>query len=102
MIKKDATINLQIGVGFLESLHASLVYTTAQRTEDELKAYEQEAQNIAHPLNFTERWMTTLFCFSNLIFAIEQAAIDQGLTYDDQQDVTRLDDLSALQSESQP
>lgn len=102
MIKKDALINIAVGAGFLESLQTSLVYITSQQTEEELKAYEQEAQNVTAPPVFSKTWMLTLFTLSNLIYAIEQAAINQGLSYDDEQDVTRLDDLRAHQSESQP
>jgi hypothetical protein len=99
MIKKDAQVNITVGVGFLESLQSSMVYVSSQQTQEELNQYEQEAQTITHPLSFSKPWMTLLFSLSNMVYAIEQAAISQGCTYDEEQDVTRLDDLSVPQPE---
>lgn len=80
MIKKDALINLQIGTGFLQKLQQVLVSLTEGRTEEELQNFKDLAESKAP--EFPEIWMENIITVATIINEIEQSAIKQGQTYD--------------------
>ncbi len=79
MIKKDAQINITVGVGFLQKLHELMVSIISVRTEEEIQTLKSITdQGVTE---FPEQWMEDFMTVTTLVKAIEQAADTQGFVY---------------------
>jgi len=83
LLKKDALVSIKIGTGFLKKLQDALMDVSANRSEEELKELENL---IKVKKELTESWMDTVFTLSLLIRSIEEEALNQGLTYEEDVD----------------
>jgi hypothetical protein len=83
LLKKDALVSIKIGTGFLKKLQDALMDVSANRSEEELKELENL---IKEKKELTESWMDTVFTLSLLIRSIEEEALNQGLTYEEDVD----------------
>ena len=86
MIKKDATIQVTIGSGFMQKIQAVVLYMVSERTDEELSEFQRQA--VAKE-ELTLDWMEHLSTMMLLMNEIETKAEEQGFTYD--ADVTELD-----------
>ena len=86
MIKKDATIQVTIGSGFMQKIQAIVLYMVSERTDEELAEFQRQA--VAKE-ELTLDWMEHLSTMMLLMNEIETKAEEQGFTYD--ADVTELD-----------
>jgi hypothetical protein len=86
MIKKDATIQVTIGSGFMQKIQAVVLYMVSERTDEELAEFQRQA--VAKE-ELTLDWMEHLSTMMLLMNEIETKAEEQGFTYD--ADVTELD-----------
>ena len=86
MIKKDATIQVTIGSGFMQKIQAVVLYMVSERTDEELAEFQRQA--VAKE-ELTLDWMEHLSTMMLLMNEIEIKAEEQGFTYD--ADATELD-----------
>lgn len=86
MIKKDATIQVTVGSGFMQKIQAVVLYMVSERTDEELAEFQRQA--VAKE-ELTLDWMEHLSTMMLLMNEIETKAEEQGFTYD--ADVTELD-----------
>ena len=86
MIKKDATIQVTIGSGFMQKIQAVVLYMVSERTDEELAEFQRQA--VAKE-ELTLDWMEHLYTLMLLMNEIETKAEEQGFTYD--ADITELD-----------
>ena len=86
MIKKDATIQVTIGSGFMQKIQAVVLYMVSERTDEELAEFQRQA--VAKE-ELTLDWMEHLSTMMLLMNEIETKAEEQGFTYD--ADITELD-----------
>jgi hypothetical protein len=91
MIKKDAVVNVKIGTGFLKKIQEALLEISSNHTEEEVKAFGAIVESKGE---LTEPWMETVYTLSLLIRAIEEQAIEQNLTYEEDIDTA----ISQLES----
>lgn len=91
MIKKDAIIDVKIGTGFIKKLQDALIEVSSKRTEEEIKAFGTLVENKSE---LPEPWMETIYTLSLLIRSIEEQAIEQNATYEEDIDTV----LSQLES----
>jgi hypothetical protein len=89
MIKKDAQINIQIGVGFLQKLQAMLVSLINEHSQEEINVLNESLKK-GETENLQEEWMNNIVTISILISNIEQEAIKQGMTYSQSIEETNL------------
>ena len=86
MIKKDATIQVNIGSGFMQKIQAIVLYMVSERTDEQLTEFQRQA--VAKE-ELTLDWMEHLSTMMLLMNEIETKAEEKGFTYD--ADVTELD-----------
>lgn len=86
MIKKDATIQVTVGSGFMQKIQAVVLYMVSERTDEELAEFQRQA--VAKE-ELTLDWMEHLSTMMLLMNEIETKAEEQGFTYD--ADITELD-----------
>lgn len=86
MIKKDAIISINVGVGFLQKLHEMLAFLVAERTQEEIEQYRNLVNEIT--TEFPEPWMDHLYYVTSLIRNIEDEAVKQNMTYDKEVDTS--------------
>ena len=79
MIKKDAQINIQIGVGFLQKLQTLLINLINEHSQEEIDQLNEKIRK--GEIELEEEWMNNIITISILISNIEQEAIKQDLTY---------------------
>jgi uncharacterized membrane protein len=80
MLRKDAVISIKIGTGFLKKIQEVLMDVSAGHTEEE---FEQMNNLINENKELTESWMESVYTLSVLIKTIEDSAIEQDLTYEE-------------------
>jgi hypothetical protein len=83
LLKKDALVSIKIGTGFLKKLQDALMDVSANHSEEKLKELENL---IKEKKELTEPWMDTIYTLSLLIRSIEEEALNQGLTYEEDVD----------------
>lgn len=83
LLKKDALISIKIGAGFLKKLQDALIDVCSTHSEEELKQLEEL---IGEKKELTESWMDTVYTLSLLIRSIEEEALNQKLTYEEEID----------------
>lgn len=83
MIKKDAVINIKVGVGFLKKIQEALIDISSSYTEEEMDNLKNLIENKEE---LPEPWMNTVYTLSLLIRSIEEEAINQNLTYEEDVD----------------
>lgn len=86
MIKKDASIQVTFGSGFIQKIQAIVVHMVSERTDEELAEFQRLA--VAKE-ELTLDWMEHLSTMMLLMNEIEIKAEEQGFTYD--ADITQLD-----------
>lgn len=79
-IRKDAKISIEFGTGFIEKLQKLFYYLTAEVGIEDIKRYQELAEN-KQP--FTEDWMEHLTTVSILLRELEESAEKQGFTYEE-------------------
>lgn len=80
MLRKDAVISIKIGTGFLKKIQEVLMDVSAGHTQEE---FEEMNNLINENKELTESWMESVYTLSVLIKTIEDAAIQQDLTYEE-------------------
>jgi hypothetical protein len=83
LLKKDALVSIKVGTGFLKKLQDALMDVSADHSEEKLKELENL---IKEKKELTEPWMDTIYTLSLLIRSIEEEALNQGLTYEEDVD----------------
>lgn len=83
LLKKDALISIKIGAGFLKKLQDALIDVCSTHSEEELKQLEEL---IVEKKDLPESWMDTVYTLSLLIRSIEEEALNQKLTYEEEID----------------
>lgn len=86
MIKKDASIQVTFGSGFIQKIQAIVVHMVNERTDEELAEFQRLA---TAKEELTLEWMEHLSTMMLLMNEIETKAEEQGFTYD--ADITQLD-----------
>lgn len=86
MIKKDASIQITIGSGFMQKIQAIVISMVAERTDEELEEFQRQA--VAKE-ELSLEWMEHLSTMMLLMNEIELKAEEQGFTYDSE--ITELD-----------
>jgi hypothetical protein len=86
MIKKDASIQITIGSGFMQKIQAIILSMVSERTDEELEEFQRQA--IAKE-ELSVEWMEHLSTMMLLMNEIEIKAEEQGFTYD--AELTELD-----------
>lgn len=86
MIKKDASIQITIGSGFMQKIQAIVVAMVSERTDEELAEFQRQA--VAKE-ELSIEWMEHLSTMMLLMNEIEVKAEEQGFTYDSE--ITQLD-----------
>lgn len=86
MIKKDASIQITIGSGFMQKIQAIVVSMVSERTDEELLEFQRQA--VAKE-ELSIEWMEHLSTMMLLMNEIEVKAEEQGFTYDSE--ITQLD-----------
>jgi hypothetical protein len=71
MIKKDATIQVTIGSGFMQKIQAIVLYMVSERTDEELAEFQRQA--VAKE-ELTLDWMEHLSTMMLLMSEIETKA----------------------------
>lgn len=82
MIKKDAIIKIEVGVGILQNLHKLLMYIASELQPDDIKKYTEECKTYDPSVGFSEEWMHHISTVSVLIKEIEDKAEEQGGVYE--------------------
>jgi hypothetical protein len=83
MIKKDASIGIKVGAGFLQKLQKLLFFIAADLTEEQLDQFKKEAESFKEGSQFSEDWMEHITTISVLLKELEKAAEEQGFTYEE-------------------
>jgi hypothetical protein len=102
MIKKDAVIDIKVGAGFMGRLQQTLSFIIKPLTKEDIEKYTEELKNITSDnAEFSEPWMTALSCVSLLLKNLEEAAKQQGHTYEKElsEDSNKPDQLDDLLNE---
>ena len=86
MIKKDASIQITIGSGFMQKIQANILSMLSERTDEELEEFQRQAIAIEE---LSGEWMEHLSTMMLLMNEIEIKAEEQGFTYD--AELTELD-----------
>ena len=91
MIKKEASIEIKVGAGFLQKIQKLLFFIAANVSEEEIEQYKKEAENSQKPdFEFTEDWMNHITTLSILLKEIETKAEEQGFVYEEDIDKINL------------
>ena len=93
LIKKDAIVKIEIGTGFLQRLQKLMLDMASEITPEQLEEYKKLSEN-KQP--FTEDWKEHLTTITILLKEIEQKAIEQGCTFEEDGDTT----LSSMTEEN--
>jgi hypothetical protein len=83
MIKKDASVDIKIGAGFLQKIQKIMFYIASGVTPEQVEQYKAEAEKFTENSEFSEEWMEHLNTISILIREIEAKATEQGFTYEE-------------------
>jgi hypothetical protein len=80
MIKKEAIVDIKIGVAFIERIQKLLVFVISGLTEEQLQQFKTESEGAKDNTNFqySEPWMDSLLTLSVLLKEIEEKAEAQG------------------------
>lgn len=77
--KPDASINITIGVGFLQRLQQVFFYMIQQIPKEKFEEYKKIIESNGE---LTEEWMHHLTTIAKLLKEIEDKGVEQGKSYD--------------------
>ena len=83
MIKKDASIEIKIGAGFMQRIQKLLFYIASDLTAEQLDKFKLEAESFKEGSEFTEDWMEHITTISVLLKELQDAAEQQGFAYEE-------------------
>lgn len=83
MIKKDASVEIKIGAGFMQKIQKLLLYVASDLTAEQLDKFKLEAESFKEGSEFSEDWMEHITTISVLLKELEAAADKQGFTYEE-------------------
>jgi hypothetical protein len=80
-IKQDAKIQIQVSTAFIQKIQKLLTGLISEVSDEEYEAYKKAIQDVTLT-ELPETWMDNIAILASLVAVIEQAASEQGFTYE--------------------
>lgn len=80
MLKPDAIVDVRIGSRIVHELQKIIVMLVSDRSDEEMALFNQQVAE--QKTEFSEPWMDAVYYTTILLKGVEEAAVLQGKTYE--------------------